>query len=64
MVRSTQNQMKSIEKDAFSIKKRMDGPVSEPRLKKRPIKKVENQTLKIAVNYITEIKDIDKWIKD
>ena len=56
--------MKSIEKDAFSIKKRMDGPVSETRFKKRPVKKAESQTLKLAANYISEIKEIDKWIKD
>jgi len=56
--------MKTIEKDAFSIKKRMDGPVSETRFKKRPLAKPANQTLKIVANFITEIKEIDRWIKE
>ena len=55
--------MKTIEKDALGIKKRIDGPASEARIKKRPAKKPENPTLKTILNFITEVKDVDKWIK-
>ena len=60
MVRSTQTQMKTIEKDAFTLKKRMEGP--EIKKPKKAKKAPDSPLIKQTIAYIKEIKDIDRWI--
>ena len=62
MVRSTQSQMKVIEKDAFTLKKRMEGPDLKKTPKKRITKAPNNPIIKQTIAYIKEVRDIDRWI--